>query len=244
MDSIKTSFDKVKQDVNTLKAEIGQIRQELTKIQNSILNLNTFVKSDRQSDNQTQIPTQNQTDNYQNQTIRHENSTNQHIFRQTNTENYPFQALKNPNINISTGNKGVSTDRQTNQQTDRQTQYSQKNTQNTLQQVSTNPSIILSQLDNIKQDLRQKIKSLTKQEMLVFSSIYQFQDQGYIVDYPLLAQNLNLSESSIRDYIHRISQKQLPIIKEKVNNKRIILYISKDFRKLTSLNTLLKLREF
>ena len=110
-------------------------------------------------------------------------------------------------------------------------------------QLVPDTSIVLNQLDTIKKDIRLKIKRLTNQEMLVLSSIYQLEDQGFIVDYSLLSSKLNLSESSIRDYIQRIISKGLNLTKEKVNNKKIIVHISSDFRKLASLETLFKLRE-
>ena len=62
--------------------------------------------------------------------------------------------------------------------------------------------------------------------MLVLSSIYQLEDQGYLVDYPLLSSKLSLSQSSIRDYIQRIINKGFSLSKEKVNNKQIILHIA------------------
>ena len=79
--------------------------------------------------------------------------------------------------------------------------------------------------------------------MLIFSSIYQFEDQGFLVDYSLLSSKLNLSESSIRDYIKRIIAKGVILDKEKVNNKRIIVHIPPDFKKLASLDTIIKLRQ-
>ena len=79
--------------------------------------------------------------------------------------------------------------------------------------------------------------------MLVLSSIYQLEDQGYLVDYPLLSSKLSLSQSSIRDYIQRIINKGFSLSKEKVNNKQIILHITDEFRQLVSLDTLIKLRE-
>ena len=79
--------------------------------------------------------------------------------------------------------------------------------------------------------------------MQVFTLIYDFENKGQIVDYPLLSTHLNLSESSIRDYTGRIINKGFPIIKEKLNNKKIILHISKDLKDVASLDTILKLRE-
>ena len=78
--------------------------------------------------------------------------------------------------------------------------------------------------------------------MLVFSSIYQFEEQGFVVDYALLAQNLQLTEISIRDYIRKILQKQIPLIKSKESNKKVILSIPKDLKRIASLQTITQLR--
>jgi len=73
--------------------------------------------------------------------------------------------------------------------------------------------------------------------------LYSLENEGNEVDYPLLSSKLKLSESSIRDYILKIQKKGIPITKEKLNNKRVILHISQDLKKIASLDTILKLRE-
>ena len=68
-------------------------------------------------------------------------------------------------------------------------------------------------------------------------------NQGFLVDYPLLASKLGLSETSVRDYVRKIKKKGIPLIKEKQNNKKIILHLNPEFKKIASLETILKLRE-
>ena len=236
MDNIKESFQRVKEDINKLNIELNLIKQELDGIQNSILNLFSIL------DNKTNSSTYNK----ENTTLRQVNKTDNSISTHPLTDNYSFKGSNKQNIDISSRNEGVSTDRQT----DRQTDTSTRNNGVVLLKSSYKPinnfsktSVILNQLDEIKRDLRLKIKKLTNQEMLVLSTIYQLEDQGHLVDYQLLSSYLNLTQSSIRDYIQRISLKGIPLLKEKINNKRIILHISDDFRKLASLNTLISLRE-
>ena len=79
--------------------------------------------------------------------------------------------------------------------------------------------------------------------MLVFSTIYQFEEQKIESTYKIISEKLELSQSSIRDYAQRIINKGIPIIKTKVDNKKIILSISQDLKKIASLSTILKLRE-
>jgi predicted transcriptional regulator len=62
-------------------------------------------------------------------------------------------------------------------------------------------------------------------------------------DYYKVAQKLNLSQSSIRDYVQRMINKGIPIEKEKLNNKKIILHISPNLKKIASLNAIIKLRD-
>jgi len=146
----------------------------------------------------------------------------------TSTDNLPLEALKSENMPFSTRNKGVKTDRQTLQQTD-----------NRLNQVPE----ILETLGNIKEEVRFIFKKLTRKEIEIFSLIYQLEEQGLVVDYSILAQKLNITESSIRDHILRIIKKGIPIEKTKENNKKVILTISRNLKEIAPLSTILKLMD-
>jgi hypothetical protein len=209
----------------------------------------------------------------------------------TNKNNL-FKPQKAYFYNISTGNKGVPTDRQTNQQTDRQIQkikesliFENSNSPNetfSLNKNNSQPSLILknlsslnqdllrnsekqtqnkkedffkedkdqfkealnvlTSLDSLKKEIKQKFKRLTEQEFLVFSTIYQLEEENKQINYKILSSILNLTESSIRDYVGRLLIKNVPLIKEKVNNKTIKLSISPEFKKLIPLNILINLR--
>jgi predicted transcriptional regulator len=101
---------------------------------------------------------------------------------------------------------------------------------------------ILESLDNLKKEIRLKFKRLTEQEILVFSTLYQFSEEKGWTDYKLLSEKLNLTESSIRDYIGRLIKKGIPIEKVKINNKTIHLSVSANLKKIASLSTILQLR--
>lgn len=103
--------------------------------------------------------------------------------------------------------------------------------------------MMLESLDSLKKEVRLKFKRLTEKEMLVFSTLYQLdEEQGY-ADYSALAARLNLTQSSIRDYIGRLMEKGIPIEKRKIKNKSVQLNIAKDLKKIASLQTLLYLRD-
>jgi DNA-binding NarL/FixJ family response regulator len=224
MDFIKESFFRVKKDINLLEEEIKQIKEDLSKMSEQMLDLckilekKVFLKES--SLNQT-----NQTHNQTNQT---HNQTNQ-------THKIPFKALKEENYSFSTGNRGVSTDRQTDRQTDVKGSFYK----NPLEEAPE----ILNNIDFIKKDLKKRFKKLTDQEFLVFSTIYQIDEEKGYSNYKELSKRLNLTESSIRDYINHLLKKEIPIEKKRINNKTIILNISQNLKKITSLPTILQLRE-
>ena len=114
----------------------------------------------------------------------------------------------------SIGNEGVF-NKQTNQQTNQQTIIQQTNA-----------------LSRLNDDLEAHFNSLTRQEFLVFLSLYQMEEETGSVKFSDLAAYLNLSESSIRGYVNRLVQKGSPILRKRVNNKVINLSLSQDFRNL------------
>jgi len=211
-DQIKEAFSRAKQDILELKYQISTLTEDIEQIKRTLLTIKT--------------PTQTQ----ENPTIQQINPTDNLVIKPQNT-----------NITgISTGNGGVPTNKQTNQQTDTSAQkfvYDDKISH--IEKVSE----VLRSLDSLKKDIRTKFKKLTNQEMLVFSTIYQLEEQGFVVDYSLISSKLALSESSIRDYVQRIIKKGIPLLKSKENNKKVVLSIDNDFKKIASLSTINALRQ-
>lgn len=85
---------------------------------------------------------------------------------------------------------------------------------------------------NLKKDLFETFQTLTKQEFLVFLTIYQLEEEIGPVSYQTLAQKLELSEACIRSYVSRLIRLNLPLKKEKRNNKVIYLSLLDNFRDL------------
>jgi DNA-directed RNA polymerase sigma subunit (sigma70/sigma32) len=150
-------------------------------------------------------------------------------------------------------NEGVPTDRQTNQQTNRQTENTRflpdlsiksKDFDSSIESSILEAETALNSINSLKKDIKNSFKSLTQQEMVVFSTIYQLEEKDpQNTTYESIASKLNLSESSIRDYTLKLIKKGIPIKKIKVNNRKILLSISNELKKLTSLSTILQLRE-
>lgn len=247
MENIKYSFFKVKEDISSLQNELSALKNEFFHLNNQLLdfskileNFYTEMNGLKSSHNQIisylDTLTKDKTERDQRQTDRQTISTDQ----------THFKPLNHQNQGISTRNEGVSTDRQTNRQTNRQagiSEYSPHPENYPKEREIGDANEIIKTLSNIQDDLKKKFKNLTNQEMLVFSSIYQLEEEQGFSDYKILSSSLNLSESSIRDYVGRLIKKGIPLEKEKINNKGIKLKISPNFKKIASLSSILKLRD-
>jgi len=245
-EGIKASFERVKKDIFNLGDEISQIRTEFFELKSIIKSMNEIIdklrleilelKANNEPNQEPQFktPTDIPTDEMKKPTI---------SAIPTDNPTVPVEVggLKYPNLDISSGNRGVPTDRQTNQQTDN---YGEFSSLRPLKQQIHDAHEILDGLDAIKKEIRLKFKQITSQEMMVFSTIYQLEEstpEG--VEYRQIAQKLGLSESSIRDYTQKLISKGIPVDKIKLNNKKILLKISQDLKKIASLQALIHLRE-
>lgn len=229
---IKDAFEKVKQDIFALGSETDGLKSEIESIKTAINHLDNFLTKIYKVQ-QNKASTQKQ-----------ENSTHPTTSTHTSTDNSRVQPIKYPDLHSSSGNGGVSTDRQTDNQTDTSTDNYPEMSKKPIDQTISEATEALESLDAIKKAIRLKFKSITQQEMLVFSTIYQLEEQGEKdIDYSKIALKLGLSQSSIRDYTQRLINKGIPIGKTRVNNKKIILKISQELKKIASLSTIMKLRE-
>ncbi|HOW37118.1 MAG TPA: helix-turn-helix domain-containing protein [Candidatus Pacearchaeota archaeon] len=247
MEPIKEAFDRVKQDMISLKEELDWIKLELNELKSLLVSKKQETPSALNDSKLVEELQMSPTDAYLKPTDRQEVPT---VPTHNPTDNYPFKPSKAQNMSFSTGNGGVPTDRQTNQQTNQQTQNSQiegswkhlGSESNSLTHMDKALEI-LSSLDSIKKEIRLKFKELTEQEFLVFSAIYQYDEEQGFSDYKTLSQRLGLSESSVRDYVGKLIKKGVPIQKEKINNKQIKLSVSQNLKKVASLDAIIQLRD-
>jgi len=225
MDQIKTSFQKVKQDMDSMRGEINLLKQFLSENKEKLSAIDKTIKEiqDNLSKYSFNPIVNTPTNSFQNPTYP----------THSPTDDTPFKPLKGQNMGISIGNEGVPTDRQTNQQTNQQTEKT----------YFGDALEILNSLDNIKKEIRNKFKRITDQEFLVFSTIYQMAEESEYVDYKSVSRRLNLTESSIRDYVGKLIKKGIPVEKTKINNKMIQLSISEKLKKITPLPVIFQLRE-
>jgi len=244
-EEVKKAFDKVKSDIFSLGNEISQLKLDILDTKNQ---LNQLIEIQNQRLLAQITSANNPTHTPKIPTVG---------ITPTDNPTVPMEAggLKYLNFDTSIGNGGVPTDKPTNQQTDNPThfslhedeKYEQITTKMPLKSLSQHiydASEILDSLDSLKKEIRLKFKGMTTQEMLVFSTIYQLEQQyPEGLEYSQIAQKLKLSSSSIRDYTQRLISKGIPILKEKVNNKKILLKISPELKKIATLDTIIKLRD-
>ncbi len=239
-EQIRAAFMKVKQEMDYLKGEISLLKLEILGLKDMLIKL-------QNTQNRGEIPSV-----YISTDSKH-TSTYPATSTHTSTVPQEIEGLKYPNLGISIGNEGASTDRQTDRQTDKSPEippeipfetHIEKPTKITMETDIQKASKILDSLDKLKREIRFKFKKVTQQEMLVFSTIYQLEEQDPDkVTYKEVAVRLSLSESSIRDYVQRMINKGIPIKKHKINNKKLILSISSNLKKIAPLSTIIQLRE-
>ncbi len=230
-DELRMAFNKIKEDIFNLKSEINSIKELFKELQNEIYTEKLHKLAQEETSTDQQINPTHPNNPTHNPTLRQE-----------------VRGLKSQNTDISIGNEGDPTDRQTDRQTDKRAlQHINKHVKTDTDSIETNikeAAEILESLDNIKREIRRKFKRITNQEMVVFSTIYQLEEEDINKStYKQIASILKLSESSIRDYVQRIINKGIPINKTKFNNKLVILTISPSLKKIATLSTIIKLRE-
>jgi predicted transcriptional regulator len=77
----------------------------------------------------------------------------------------------------------------------------------------------------------------------VFSVLFSLeQELNRPLSYKDLAIKANLTESTIRDYIGRLIEKGIPISKERVNNRDILIRVNEDLRNIASLDSLSRIK--
>jgi len=245
-EQLRFAFSRVKEDISILNNEVLNLRAELSETKELLKSiydeLNT-QKLHKIAQNSSNLPVENTTTH--NATIRHINSTEYDTSTHNATVPQEVEGLKSPNLASSTGNEGVSTDTSTDRQTDTSTDNSTHKThKNTIESNIQEATEILESLDNLKKQIRLKFKRVTPQEMSVFSTIYQLEEQDPSnATYKEIAIRLNLTQSSIRDYVQRMINKGIPIKKQKINNKKLILSISQELKSIATLSTIIQLRD-
>jgi biotin operon repressor len=213
-EKVREAFEKVKKDIDFLTEQIVILRRELEEIKRIKTNF-----SEQSSTGNEGVPTN----------------------KQTNTPTYNTLS-KIVDEELSMFSKPV-WQNPTQTPTDVQQTNTKPQQTNTFSNTSTDAeNSITSMVNTLKNDLKLRFRSLTKQEFHLFSVLFTVDKTQKHATYKDIADKTGLSEASVRDYMQRISKKGIPIIKEKLNNKLIILKIPEELRNLATLDNLLRIR--
>lgn len=160
--------------------------------------------------------------------------------QQFSTQTANIEGIR-PYLAISKGNDGVPAD---SQQTFDTSESQEKEPFEATNKEKLTFRQVKKIVDNLTQDLKLKFKSLSKQEFYIFSLVYSLDVQGQKPDYKTIAIKANLTESSVRDYISRLIHKGIPLRKEKINNKTIVISVPDELKSLATLDNLTKLKQY
>ncbi len=236
-DKVKSSFERVKEEISALKFELQNLRLELNELKSLKEELKA-IKEEFSTRNQPHIKPNFITPfSIGNEGV----PTNQQTNRSTiNTPSFPVDGDSPIESNTSTH---IPTQNPTHLQHITE-KLQQSNTKSNTSSSKINEFKDLNALiETLKTDLKKKFKSLTKQEFHIFSILYSVdKTQNNGVSYQDLAIRAGLTPSSIRDYTQRIIKKGIPLIKERQNNKLIVLKLPLELKNLATLDSLMRLR--
>jgi hypothetical protein len=214
--NIKNSFLKVKQDFAEFTNELESIKKQLlanSELLNQLITrLDTIEKAQKEAKNS--VSTGNEGVN---QSINH-------LINQSITNQSLNQSLdQNQSINVKndeiTRNEGV------NQSFNQSINHQSFN--HLINQTAQEMSI-----KEVTNDINKTFLMLSKQELKLFLTIYQLEDEGLEASYKNVSQRMQLSEHCIRSHLSSLLKKNVPILKRRMNNHTNLLSVSKEFRAL------------
>ncbi len=107
---------------------------------------------------------------------------------------------------------------------------------------STDQSINhMEQLKGLTQDLSAIFLSFSKQELKLFLTIYQLEDENIEPTYKAISAKMQLSEHCVRGHLSSLLKKNAPIIKKRLNNRTTLLSLLADFKALNLKKRLISL---
>lgn len=229
-DKVKSSFEKVKEEMSSLEKQLNELKEEIRALKESL-------KQEISNRNQPMIKPNLYSDfSIGNQGVPTNQPTAEPTFR---TPSLPVDDIQYKNSRTSAH---FPTDNPTHLPHIRE-KVQQINPEESRKANETNLNDLSKLLETLKSDMKRKFKSLTKQEFYIFSLLYSVDKTQNNTTYQDLAVRAGLTPSSVRDYVQRMIKKGIPVIKEKQNNKVIVLKLPLELKNLATLDNLMRLRE-
>ena len=220
--NIKASFSKVKQDIQLVSNELIGLRQEVSeyklKIQEISSKLTELTELLHNQKKEVSIGNEGV-----NQSINH--LINQSINHQSFNQSINHQEPETPQKEQFNEEKGVNQS------------FNQSINQSPINHL-INQSIGLNALTK---DISKVFLSLSKQELKLFLTVYQLEDEEIESSYKQISIRMGLSEHCIRSHLSSLFKKNVPLTKKRTNNHTNLLSISKDFKILNLKSKLINL---
>ena len=222
-EELKFIFTKIKKDIDTINLDLSSLKEAIS-IQNDVLLKLLERISNVEKDQKVKKVSDSIGNKRVNQSINHLNTSENDLLNMTEKDQF---INKNGH---SIGNKGVqevlSHIKSTNN--DQFEPEKQKKEQNNVFRIA-------------KDKIDMTFNSLSKQELKVFLTIYQLEDNHEETSYRVIAERMDLSEHCIRAHICSLFRKNIPLYKVKLNNRLTLLFVDKDFKSLNLKQKLISL---
>ena len=226
---IQEAFFKVKKDILTLEKEYLTLKDHVSSQNEAIFKIKDILNKILEEIKEIKIPKNEVSSGNEgvNQSINHliNQSINQSIINQSSNQSDPLPESFDPPINTF------------------KEEFKPKNHESTnnpvnqsINQSIINQSINQSQIDSNFQALRNNLdgvfRLLSKQELKIFLTIYQLEDENKDPFYREISSRMELSEHCIRSQLSPLFKKNAPLYKVRLNNKLNIIHIKPDFKAL------------
>ena len=149
--------------------------------------------------------------------IKDQTQENEGLFKKINDVYEVIKGIKDS----STGNEGVK--------------------QSINQSLSNQSQDREEQIKKVTNKLNTAFLTLSKQELKLFLTIYQLEDENIIPTYKNISQKMQLSESCLRAHLSSLLRKNIPLHKTYFNNRIVQVSVSKEFRVLNLKQRLINL---
>lgn len=213
-EELKFIFTKIKKDIDTINLDLSSLKEAIS-IQNDVLLKLLERISNVEKDQKVKKVSDSIGNKRVNQSINHLNTRDFNLKHMR--ENIDFE---HENV-TSTGNDGVK-EGLSHVKSDKEVRFEPK-----IEKEDRNNVFRMA-----KASIDSAFNGLSKQELKVFLTVYQLEDESQETSYRVIAERMDLSEHCIRAHICALFRKKVPLYKVKLNNRVTLIFVDKDFKSL------------
>jgi len=223
-EELRKAFSKIREEIESLEGQFSTLKEALT-IQNNVLAelVKKFALLDEKLEKNKKFFVSSGNEGV-NQSINHLNTSENGPSKQQE------KAHLEEDIDVSIGNEGVKEHLSHVKEQKEPVFEPQK-------ENKERKSIFRLARDR----LDKTFNKISKQELKVFLTVYQLEEDHSETSYRGIAERMDLSEHCIRAHICSLFKKRAPLYKVKLNNRLTLLFVDKDFKSLNLKQKLINL---